>query len=317
MSEVVLTVTTEDRLDVFLANSLPDHSRGSLQKDIESGSVQVNGIVARKSKKPVRPGDIVILNDQARPDRPAAEYRDLDIIYHDQSIVVVNKPAGMIVHPNRPEETGTLIQVLLGHFPDIAEAIYDTESPVSRLRPGIAHRLDKDTSGVMVVARTADALKNLSNQFHAHTTEKQYLTLVEGRVSEAETIHTMMKRTDRKDKSQMGVSEEGRDAVTHITPEQYYLQPNSREATLLRCVIETGRTHQIRVHCKHIGHPVLGDNLYYNKTSRDSSKRLGIQRQLLHAAQLTFSHPGTGERVTFKAPLPEDFNHTLTSLNPL
>jgi len=191
-------VVTEDgqRLDVFLATQLPERSRGELQRDIEAGRVSVNGTLALKPRKPVRIGQAITLNDENRLDSPQPEAAPLNIIFEDDSLLVLNKPSGMIVHPNKPEETGTLVQAVLAHAPGVGEALYDPESPVSKLRPGIVHRLDKDTSGVIVVAKTREAMLKLSEQFQQHTVEKEYLTLVEGEVEEPKRIETLMKRTD-------------------------------------------------------------------------------------------------------------------------
>jgi len=308
---------SDQRLDVFLAELLPERSRGRIQKDIVDGRVSVQGIVVLKAKKLVHTGDDVALDEDNRQETPSPEARDLSVIFEDESIIVINKPAGMVVHPNQAEGQGTLVQALLNYYPAISQAIYDDKSAISHLRPGIVHRLDKDTSGVIVVAKTQPVLMSLAQQFQEHGVEKEYVTLVEGEVGEKQEIRTLLKRTKDKSKNLMGVNQTGRLAITHIIPEAAYRMPNGRIASMLRCQIETGRTHQIRVHCKHIGHPVLGDPLYSSKTSADSSKRLGLGRQMLHAATLRLTHPVSGERMVFQAPLPADMVDVLTRLEPV
>jgi 23S rRNA pseudouridine1911/1915/1917 synthase len=305
----------EGRLDSYLAQVVPSFSRSKLQKFIEEGKAKVNGSVVAVSKFSIKPGDEITFDTPAAdPLFPLPEKGEVPIIFEDDVLIVVNKPVGMVVHPNSFQEHGTLVQALLTTHPEIAHALYDAENPVSRLRPGIVHRLDKETSGVMVVAKTSEALQILAQQFHNHTTKKIYETILYGALKEEQTVDAPIRRKGGGNKNRMGAShnpEEGRAARTHFTPVKIwspYASWPQEEVTHARCSIETGRTHQIRVHAKFIGHPVLGDELYGNKPSRRLSEKLGITHQVLHAASLTFVHPHTGKEMTFEAPLPALFS---------
>ena len=307
---------TGQRLDRFLASQDSGHSRGYFQNLLTKQLVKVNERSVKASYQ-LKAGDTVFLEEPSLPLLPTAEAIPLEIIFEDDDLIVVNKPVQMSVHPTTMEETGTLVQALLYHSLQIAEAIYDMDSLVSRLRPGIVHRLDKDTTGLLVVAKNKPALISLTNQFKEHLVTKEYTALLFGNLSEPLTIHTNLKRNKRADKNVMGVHEKGREAITHINPlTHYFFLKEEQEVTLVSCQIETGRTHQIRVHCKHSGHPVLGDPLYTTKPARSFSQHVGAKRQLLHASKLSFTHPRTGEPVSFTAPLPEDMREILTKLEP-
>jgi 23S rRNA pseudouridine1911/1915/1917 synthase len=224
----------------------------------------------------------------------------------------------MIVHPQRIEDRGTLVQALLHYDEKIKEAIYDPNSAISRMRPGIVHRLDKDTSGVLVVAKNRDALTILAQQFQKHLVIKDYTALVYGDLAEKKVIHTNLGRKKADHKSLMAakpLQSSGREAISTFFPEKFFVySPTSEKVTLLGCRIETGRTHQIRVHAKYGGYPVLGDSLYRTKLSQGLSQKLGIERQMLHASKLKFSHPESGKRVEFEVELPEDMLQVLTKL---
>lgn len=302
------------RLDVLVAQQEGSYSRVKIQRLIEEGNVTLNNQVCLSPKHGVKAGDVIAFTPPpAEPTQLEAHAIDLDILFEDEHLLVINKPAGMIVHPNSFYEQKTLVQAVLALYPEVARAVYDPENEISRLRPGIVHRLDKDTSGVIVVAKTEAALKNLAEQFHNHTTEKTYTAILYGTLTEKKTIDAPIRRKGGGDKNRMGAShdpEEGRAAVSHIKPIKSWT-PSTKwpqeTVTLVEVVIETGRTHQIRVHSKFIGYPVMGDTLYGNKPSIRLSEKLGITRQLLHATTLAFTHPITGERLRFTAPLPQDF----------
>lgn len=320
MPTVNLIIPIEEqgnRFDTVLAHLLPEHSRSMLQTLIERKEVTLNGL-ASKSKQIVVGGELVtvILPD---PDRKlTASPLPLEIIYEDAWIRVINKPAGLLVHPNSLESDDSVVQRLLFHYPSVSEAIYDPLSEVSRLRPGIIHRLDKDTSGVLVTAATSAVLQNISEQFHEHQTEKTYLTLLSGKFEQEHQVQTgMIRKSGKENVMSVTKAGEGREAISHFLPLQHMQLPDHRFITLVRCQIKTGRTHQIRVHAKHIGYPVLGDSLYTNKTSLSISKRLHVGRQMLHAQQLSFKHPETGSSITFKAPLPEDMRQIIADLAPV
>ena len=305
------------RLDRFLVTIEPERSRSQLHALIGEGRVLVDGKV-RKPSFAVRPGSSVEVRYPVEQLFPTAEDRALDILFEDDILLVLNKPAGMSVHPVKMEEEGTLVQALLHHSHRIAEAIYDPESALSRMRPGIVHRLDKDTTGVMVVAKTADCLHALAKQFHDHSVVKEYQALVFGSLTDPTTVHTNIGRKPMR-RNLMGIKptggEDGKEAISHFEPEQqYFWKATGQEASLVRCRIETGRTHQIRVHAKHIGHPVLGDPVYFTKPSLTLTRHLGAKRQLLHASKLVLDHPETDERMTFVAPLASDMQAALLKI---
>jgi 23S rRNA pseudouridine1911/1915/1917 synthase len=307
-----------ERLDRFLVEQNKEQSRGYFQKLIAQSFVLLNDKTVTKPSILVKTGEIIrVVGEIADQALPLAEKSALDIVYEDEDILVINKSADITVHPTANRSTGTLVNSLLYHSISIADAVYDVHSLVSKLRPGIVHRLDKDTSGIMVVAKTKEALMNLANQFREHTVTKKYSALLYGKVTEPTTIEMNIRRKPSS-RNMMSVStkpEEGRSAITHITPQkEYNWRVTEEDVTLVECEIETGRTHQIRVHCKYFGHPVVGDPVYSNKPAKKFSETLGVQRQMLHAHSLTIKHPRTGEECTFVAPLPADFEKLLTKL---
>lgn len=307
-----------ERLDRFLVGQNHEHSRSYIQKLITHSKVLLNDKEVAKPSIIVKTGEIIrIIGEMTDQSLPQAEYQPLDIIYEDDDILVINKGADITVHPTAHRSSGTLVNSLLYHSIAIADAVYDVHSLVSKLRPGIVHRLDKDTSGIMVIAKTRGALLNLAEQFKVHSVTKKYTALVFGKVSEPTTIEMNIRRKPSS-KNMMGVStksNQGRSAITHITPKTDYVFPGTdEELSLVECQIETGRTHQIRVHCKYFGHPVIGDPVYSNKPAKKLSEHLGVHRQMLHAHSLTLKHPTTGKKQTFEAPLPADFQKLLTKL---
>jgi 23S rRNA pseudouridine1911/1915/1917 synthase len=284
------------RLDKFLADNLPDMSRAMLQGLIEDGQVLVDG-VQRKSKFRVTPGQAIavdippVADDEIQPD-PIP----LDIVYEDADVIVINKPAGMVVHPAPGHPRGTLANALVAHVPEIAVG--------GRHRPGIVHRLDKDTSGLIVAAKTDRGKLTLVDQWAARSVDKTYITLVSGSPEEDEaTIDAPIMR-DTQNRQRMAVHRNGRDAISH-----FRVLERLPDATLLEVTIETGRTHQIRVHLAFADLPVVGDAVY----GRPGSDPVRASQQLLHASRLGFDLPD-GARVTFEAPLPEDFVAALQEL---
>jgi 23S rRNA pseudouridine1911/1915/1917 synthase len=284
------------RLDRYVADNLPSLSRGTVQGLIESGHVRVDGF-QRKPKFRMTPGEVVTVEipppqlDEIQPD-PIP----LAIVYEDADVIVIDKPAGMVVHPAPGHSRGTLANALVAHFPGISVG--------GTLRPGIVHRLDKDTSGLIVAAKTDRGRNVLVRQWEERSVEKTYLTLVSGAVEDNEaTIDAPIGR-DPKNRQRMSVVRSGRPAVTHFRVVERF-----SNATLLEVSIETGRTHQIRVHLAFIGHPIVGDRVYGRAHPADSY----LQRQFLHASGLGFRLPdGTPGR--FTAPLPEDLERTLTRI---
>ena len=277
------------RLDVQLSEA-SGLTRSRIATLMEEGRVTVDGQVVAKAGTKARPGqEICLVIPAPKPAVPQAQDIPLTILYEDEHLAVVVKPCGMVVHPAAGNEDGTLVNALLHHLDSLGGI-------GGELRPGIVHRLDKDTSGLLLVAKNDAAQLALSEQLSARTMEKHYRALVEGSLKEdAGRIEAAIARS-KKDRKKMAVDEEGREAVTEWT-----VLSRGRGVTLLDVHILTGRTHQIRVHMRHIGHPVCGDPIY------GSAKGAKVPRLMLHAYSLTFTHPATGERLTFTADLPEEF----------
>ncbi|HYB91729.1 MAG TPA: RluA family pseudouridine synthase [Candidatus Binataceae bacterium] len=290
------------RLDVFVSAHLaPQYSRSQVARMIKAGLVTVNGAPARAAAA-VRAGDrIEIAPPKAPlPRESTGEAPAIDVLYSDDEMIVVDKPAGVAVHPSPGHPDGTLVDALLARFPELATMA----EPDGVLRPGIVHRLDKDTSGVMVVARTPFARMALSRQFKERTVKKTYLAIVRGVIPrDRVTIERPVGRHPVERKRMSVVSRTPRAAVSHVTV-LHRFKPAGRDepgATLVRVVPETGRTHQIRVHLASIGHPCLGDTLY------GGPKIGGFTRQALHALAIAISHPKSAEPMEFIAPPPADF----------
>ena len=298
------------RVDKFLTNLLPNTSRNRLQMAAKCGYVRVNGHPVKSNHK-VRPGDVVTLElpQPVREFSLIAEDIPLDIRYEDTEVAVLHKPAGLVVHPGVGNYTGTLVNGLLHHF-----ASLPTAEGQPAPRPGLIHRLDKDTTGIMVIGKTEEAMVHLSEQFFERTTERRYHALVWGDVLADGTVegHIGRSRKDRKIQSVYPDGEEGKHAVTH-----YRVLERLGPVTLVECKLETGRTHQIRAHMQYIGHPLFGDPSYggaqiikglpsgkYNQFVQNNFQLL--PRQALHAKSLGFTHPGTGEFMQFESELPED-----------
>ena len=284
------------RLDVVIAQRIPSLSRSRIAHLAAAGGVRVDGR-ARKPAFRVRRGQAVeIAVPPAAPSELRPEAIPLEIVLEDAHLLVVNKPAGLTVHPAPGHPSGTLVNALLSAVSDLA-GIGGT------VRPGIVHRLDKDTSGLLVVAKSDEAHRALAAQFKAHTAQRTYLAVVRGRIARHEGTITAALGRHPAHRKRFAVVSRGRPAVTH-----YAVLERFREATLLACRLETGRTHQIRVHLAHSGHPLVGDPVYGRARAPE------IARQALHAARLEFTHPRTGRRVTCTAPLPEDMARLIARL---
>lgn len=301
------------RLDLFLIEQTSDLSRGQVQKLIEQGRVLVNGVTSPKSYK-VRVGDTIALSSQ---DLNFTELKPedipLDIIYEDADLLILNKPAGCLVHPDSFTDSGTLVQGVIFRYPEVAQNIYDVDSSVSRLRPGIVHRLDRDTTGALMVAKTNAALHGMADLFRKREIKKVYLGLFYGKIEAPLLVEANIRRkTGDVNKMGIGQNNTGKPAKTLFEPEQVY---ENYPVTLARCLIESGRTHQIRVHAKYKGHPVIGDMLYGNKTSIQVSESLGAHRQMLHAWKLEFRHPVNSVNIEVIAPAPVDFQEILDKLS--
>lgn len=299
MTETILLIaeTEAPRIDAYLAANT-ELTRSKLQKLIRDEAVQLNG-KACKANTAVRTGDTIRITAAlpAEGSLPEAENIPLDVIYEDDDLAVINKPKGMVVHPAPGNETGTLVNALLYRFRSLSGA-------GGEARPGIVHRIDRFTSGLLVVAKNDAAHEALAKQFAMHSAHREYLCLVSGNLKEdAGTVDAPIGRhkTDRK---RMAVMEDGRNAVTHWRVLQRF-----GAQTLLDVRLETGRTHQIRVHMAYIKHPILGDEIYGSP-----APKLGLVGQALHGYRLTFTHPTTKETMSFTAPLPDDFKTALARL---
>ena len=305
---LVFDVSEEDagtRLDAFLAARVASVSRTALKRAIEDGDALVDGRAAKPSHK-LRAGEHVEVELPAPPTTELTpEDIPLDIIHEDGDVVVVNKPAGMVVHPAAGVRSGTLANALAFHFKQLSEQ-------AGALRPGIVHRLDRDTSGLVVVAKTARAHDNLSEQFRARTVFKSYLALVHGVVKEEKGKIEQPVARDPRNRTRMAVVRGGRAALS-----LWRVRHRFHRFTLLDVEIKTGRTHQIRVHLAWMKHPVVGDETYgggRDKTVTDPRVRSAIAalgRQFLHAERLGFHHPRTGEWLSFTAPLPRELSDLL------
>lgn len=294
--ELVVSPELAGRIDKQLAHHFSDYSRSQLQHWIEEGAVTVNG-QAVKPKYQLQVGDRVAITPVA-PVKLDLTPEDipLDIVYEDEDLLVVNKPQGMVVHPAPGHPSHTLVNALLAHAP--LSTINGT------FRPGIVHRIDKDTSGLLMVAKNDQAHRSLAAQLKSKTTKREYVALVHGVIKEDQgTINAPLARSP-KDRKKQAVVPGGRHAVTHFRVLKRY-----RHFTLIACRLETGRTHQIRVHMRYINHPLAGDPLYGPK------KTLPGKGQYLHARLLGFTHPRTGKALTFTAPLPDDFKNMLAHLD--
>lgn len=301
---IVATATNEDigkRADVFISKAA-DITRSAAQSLMEKGAVKVNGKQCTKSMK-LKCGDIVEI-ELPEPEMCEVLPEDipLDVVYEDEDVIVINKPQGMVVHPAPGHTKGTLVSALLYRCRDSLSDINGV------IRPGIVHRIDRDTSGLIAVAKNNKAHVSLASQLEDHTLSRVYYAVVCGHLAESGTVDAPIARhpVDRK---KMAIVKDGRRAVTHYeTVEEYY------QYTLGRMRLETGRTHQIRVHMAHIGHPIVGDPVYGRPTQFEKRHPSLFEGQMLHAGELTFVHPSTGEKVTVTAPLPKNFEDALKLL---
>lgn len=293
------------RLDAFLAAVLPDRSRSQIQKLIKNGHVS-------GSAKQLRPSTAVKAGERYRvelpePVAPAAEPEDLPlaILYEDADVVVIDKPAGMVVHPGAGHQGGTVVNALLYHVEDLSGV-------GGELRPGIVHRLDRGTSGIMVAAKTDAAHRELARQFHDREVEKEYIALVWGVVQQGRRIDAAIGR-DPADRQKMSTrARRARSAVTRVTMAEHL-----KGVSLLHVAIATGRTHQIRVHLSAIGHPIVGDSTYggvHRRVADDVRAVQRLERPFLHAARLVFTHPTDGRRMEFISPLPADLQAVIEEI---
>lgn len=301
--QIELTNTVKDsqlgqRLDQAIAEIFSDFSRSRLKEWLLAGKVQVDGVVITKPRARVMGGEVITLQAELEDEeRWEAQDLPLDIVYEDDDIMVINKPRGFVVHPGAGTPDGTVLNALLHHYPDIAEVP----------RAGIVHRLDKDTTGLMVVAKTVPAQTRLVRALQKRNITREYEAIAIGRMTAGGKVEQPIGRHSTK-RTLMSVSPMGKPAVTH-----YRVAEHFREHTRIRLRLETGRTHQIRVHMSYLQHPLLGDSAYGGRAripsgaSQELTEMIrGFDRQALHAVMLRFEHPVTGEELEFHAPVPDD-----------
>lgn len=294
------------RIDQALAKMFPEYSRGQLTKWLKAGDVLVNGQIL-KPKESIQGGEKVTIGTelQVQDESWQAETIALDIIYEDDDVIIINKPAGMVVHPGAGNHQGTLVNALLAHAPQLANIP----------RAGIVHRIDKATTGLLMIAKTLTAHNSLVSQLQARTVKREYQAVACGVFTAGGTVDEAIGRHSI-DRKRMAVSATGKPSVTHYRVEQRY-----RAHTLIKCKLETGRTHQIRVHMAHIRHPLLGDPVYGGRFKQakgmtDSCREViqNFRRQALHAGLLGFIHPTTGEKVSWQIDLPDDMQQLVDAL---
>lgn len=301
VNEFNYNLTEKKRLDSYLTEQLPDMSRSHITGLIKDGSILVNG-------KQVKPGyaltcsDVVTvtLPDEPEPTEILPENINLKIVYEDSDVIVVDKPKGMVVHPAAGHTEGTLVNALMYHCKDSLSGIN------GELRPGIVHRIDRDTTGLIIACKNDKSHNSIAEQLKVHSITRRYIALVHGNIKEDEGVIDKNIDRSRTDRKKMAVTNEGegRNAVTH-----YKVLERFGDITLIECRLETGRTHQIRVHMSYLHHPLLGDEVYGIKNDRYQGNG-----QYLHAAVLGFIHPSTGEYLEFHSPLPDYFENTLKAL---
>ncbi|WP_373081900.1 23S rRNA pseudouridine(1911/1915/1917) synthase RluD [Zhongshania sp.] len=305
--EIVPAGFNGDRFDQVAAQLFPEYSRSRLQTWIKSGELTVNGEVQRTRDKVYEDDKLALHAELQSEVRWEAEKIELDIVYEDDHVMVINKPAGLVVHPGAGNPDGTLLNALLNHFPDIATVP----------RAGIVHRLDRDTTGLMIAAKTLEAHTSLVAQLQAREVHREYDAVVFGTMTGGGTVDEPMGRHPRQ-RTKMAVSQiGGKEAITHYRVTRRFLNH-----THIRCFLETGRTHQIRVHMAHIKYPLIGDPLYAGRPRlpKGASEVLitqlrGFGRQALHARRLELEHPISGDTMSWEVPLPEDMKALLAVLS--
>jgi len=312
----------KERLDVYLTNHTENATRNKVQEAIKNGEVLVNGKAVRPSYS-ILPNDLIAIN-LSRPDPPEVKAASipLDIIYEDDYLLIVNKPAGMVTHPAYKNYSGTLVNALMHHSEKLSQLHSEEDEEFDIVRPGIVHRLDKDTSGLLVVAKDETTHQKLAKQFAAKTSEREYNAIVWGTFKQQSGVIDAPLGRSKRDRKKVAVIDDGKHAVT-----EYEVMEQFEFLALIKLHLRTGRTHQIRVHLSHIHHPVFGDETYGGREiiagKVEGKKKAELKnlldmmpRQALHAKKLGFVHPQTKKMIRFESELPEDMKAVLTKLRP-
>ncbi len=303
IKEIIVEQSEEkNRLDSYIASKDLELSRSMIKKLLEDGKITVNGEITKASYKVQLNDKIEIDIEKPKEVKLEAQEIPLDVIYEDNDILVVNKQKGLVVHPGNGNLDGTLANAVMAHCKDSLSGIG------GELRPGIVHRLDKDTSGLLIIAKNDKAHIKMSEQIKDRKVKKTYIALVRGIISENEATINMPIGRSTKDRKKMAVTKNGKEAITHFKVLNRFTT-NKASYTLLEVKIDTGRTHQIRVHMAEIGHPVIGDTVYSN-----GKNEFGVVGQCLHAKKLEFTHPITEKEMNLEAPLPEYFEKIIEEL---
>ena len=300
--EIIVKEEEKIRLDAYISNKMPDLSRMAVKRLLEEDKIKVNGEKAKASNKISKGDKIEIQIDEPKDIKIEAQDIPIDIVYEDEDIIVVNKPKGLVVHPANGNPDGTLVNAIMAICKESLSGIG------GELRPGIVHRLDKDTSGLLIVAKNDKAHINMSEMIKNREVKKTYIALVRGNIPEDSATINMPIGRSTKDRKKMAVKKDGKEAITHFKVIGRYTT-NKGSYTLLEIKIDTGRTHQIRVHLAEIGYPVIGDEVYSN-----GKNEFGVHGQCLHAKKLEFKHPITGKDMILEAPLPEYFENIVCEL---
>ncbi|MBO5349394.1 MAG: RluA family pseudouridine synthase [Clostridia bacterium] len=295
MKKIIVENNENIRLDSYIVTEDKDLSRATIQRLLEEGNILVNGAIKKNSYK-VKKGDIIEINiPEVKKTKIEAQDIPIEIVYEDNDIIVVNKPKGLVVHPANGNPDGTLVNAIMNICKDSLSGIGGEK------RPGIVHRIDKDTSGLLIIAKNDKAHINMSEQIKDRKVNKKYIALVRGIIKEDEATINMPIARSKKDRKKMAVDKDGKEAITHFKVIKRY-----DNYTLLEIKIDTGRTHQIRVHMSEIGHPVIGDEVYSN-----GKNEFNVKGQMLHAKSLEFKHPITGKKMYLEADIPEYFKQVL------
>jgi len=292
--EKIISDISGERIDKFISERL-SMSRNRVQKLIDDGFVTVDGTVAKSSQKIMLNQVVMVEVPEAKPVEIVAEKIDLDILYEDNDVIVINKPKGMVVHPANGNYTGTLVNAIMAHCKDNLSGIN------GEIRPGIVHRIDKDTSGVLVIAKNDKAHISLAEQLKEHSMTRVYIAIARGVFKEPRGVINAPIGRNPKDRKKMAIVQDGRHAITH-----YKVIKQLDDCAVLEVRLETGRTHQIRVHMTYIGHPLLGDSVYSS-----GKNKYGFIGQALHAKTLGFIHPSSGKYIEFSSNLPKEFQELL------